>query len=328
MKIVEVVSVYAASPALREELQDELGRMAYGPAWRVGCSCTRDWCGGYELRITHPPEINRISDRLREIILADHAAIGAGVTCKVTVDGVRAVYAVEAVNAEYAVNAVAVCCFMMHGMVPWRSGEGVEADGSSIARVFEHGIVPWRSGEGVETDGSSIARMDERGCDPRGVEGVEAGRRLDVQDRCGDVHVGLVAVAVTKNEDGECILRWEWLWSQDLEDPVMAVDVAASWMQSRRQIDKARRCGGRPAPSKCVGAHPSCCSRYRACRCVHASSVRGCVGKKTAPNMYALRAYWSVGCYMYRYYESLCSMVQELVEGAVLHTVCVPRVTR
>ena len=122
----------------------------------------------------------------------------------------------------------------------------------------------------METDGSSIARMDERGCDPRGVEGVEAGRRLDVQDRCGDVHVGLVAVAVTKNEDGECILRWEWLWSQDLEDPVMAVDVAASWMQSRRQIDKARRCGGRPVPSKCVGAHPLCCSYYRVADvCMH-----------------------------------------------------------
>ena len=207
-------------------------------------------------------------------------------------------YAVEAVIAEYAEKAVAVCCLMGHGLGPWRCLGGVEADGLSIARVYE------------------------RSCGLRGVEGVKAGRRLYVQDRCGDVHVGLVAEAVTVNEDSKCILRCVWLRSQDLEDPVMALDVAANWMQSRRRIDQARRCGRRPAPSKCVGVQSSCCSRYRTYRCVYVSSVRGRVGEKMALNMDASSAYWSVGCYMYRYHESPGGMVLELVEGIVSDVMC------
>ena len=54
----------------------------------------RDWCGGPELRVTYLPDSCRISDCPKEIRLANYAAIGAGVTCEVTGDGVRAVYAV------------------------------------------------------------------------------------------------------------------------------------------------------------------------------------------------------------------------------------------
>ena len=93
MKIEEVVNLYATCLALEEQEAEveDVGRQAYRPTWPVWRSHVQDWCGGPELRVT---ESSRISDRLKEIILANYAAIGAGVTCEVTVDGVRAVYAV------------------------------------------------------------------------------------------------------------------------------------------------------------------------------------------------------------------------------------------
>ena len=96
MKIEGVVNLYATCLALEEQEAEveDVGRQAYRPTWPVWRSHVQDWCGGPELRITHLTESSRISDRLKEIILANYAAIGAGVTCEVTGDGVRAVHAV------------------------------------------------------------------------------------------------------------------------------------------------------------------------------------------------------------------------------------------
>ena len=96
MKIEEVVNLYATCLALEEQEAEveDVGRQAYRPTWPVWRSHVQDWCGGPELGVTYLNDSCRISDLLREIILSDCAAFGACVTCEVTVDGVRAVYAV------------------------------------------------------------------------------------------------------------------------------------------------------------------------------------------------------------------------------------------
>ena len=96
MKIEGVVNLYATCLALEEQEAEveDVGRQAYRPTWPVWRSHVQDWCGGPELGVTYLNDSCRISDCPKEIRLADYAAISAGVTCEVTGDGVRAVYAV------------------------------------------------------------------------------------------------------------------------------------------------------------------------------------------------------------------------------------------
>ena len=247
-------------------------------------------------------------------------------------DGVCTVYAVEGVRAENAVYAETVCSMMEHGCEPWRWIEGGEADEPCWARVMEHGCEPWRWKEGGE-----------------------AGWRIDVQDRCGAVHSGLVAVAATTcgdDENASCRVAVEpgLRTCEDrgggrelgmaVEDVNPASVDAVVWrvrlwtkMNPRcvavnGSCGQAMRCNRRPAPGY-VGVQPLCCNRRRTCRCVCVPSVSGCVGDETALNMHALRACWSAECCMYRHHESPGGCVAGTCRRyCKLCYVYVPRATR
>ena len=176
------------------------------------------------------------------------------------------------------------------GCVPRSCLEGVKADESCYTHMTERGCVPRSCLEGGKADESCWTRVTEHGCVPwRWLGGVEAGWRIDVQDRCGAVHSSLVAVAATTSGDDESALCYVWPWSQDYEEPVKTLEAAVSWAWPWRMFDPASvdavvwrvrlwtkmhprcvavngrcgqaiRCDRRPAPSY-VGVQSLCCDR-------------------------------------------------------------------